>query len=184
MTKKKCSECGAVPVVARGLCNRHYCHARYHGTASQFQRQKTFSIDEAMSRYTPSGLADSECWEWTGYVNDSGYGQFRSGKRLYRAHRVALERSGVDVPADLCVLHSCDTRSCVNPNHLRVGTLADNNADIAIRERSTHIKASNADVLKIRSLKGKVSNAEIAARFGLKPAQVSAIQSGRERRHV
>lgn len=177
------SGCGG-KVIARGLCNKHYCKAKYHGDLGLFDRVISNSIEDAMIRYAPSGLAPDECWPWTGYVNDAGYGQFRSGGKLYRAHRVALARSGVEVPDSAFVLHSCDRPSCVNPNHLRVGTLADNNRDIAIRERSFHIKVSNADVLKIRELRGKITNAEIAARFGLRPAQVSAIQTGRERRHV
>lgn len=81
----------------------------------------------------------SGCWLWGAYVDRNGYGQWRSatGKTQYPHRSIAELKSG---SRDLYVLHSCDTPSCVNPDHLRFGTQADNMQD-AIR-RGTHVNLS------------------------------------------
>jgi len=63
------------------------------------------------------------CWEWTGYVNDQGYGRprFRVGGKQYflRAHRMTYEFLAGPIPEGLIIDHRCHNRSCVNPDHLR-----------------------------------------------------------------
>lgn len=82
------------------------------------------------------------CWNWTGPKNTQNYGRLflnvsKNGKRLsVAAHRHALSRIGVHVPADKCVMHKCDNPSCVNPSHLVVGTWGENNSDRSRKGRS------------------------------------------------
>ena len=75
-------------------------------------------------RKTPSG-----CWEWTGSLMPNGYGQFRGFGQQY-AHRVSYVIHHGPLMTNACVMHKCDNRPCVNPSHLSMGTLDDNNQDM------------------------------------------------------
>lgn len=87
------------------------------------------------------------CWEWQGSINTTGYGQIYlgAGRRRSVTHRVSYELAKGPIPDGLVVMHSCDNPRCVNPDHLSVGTHADNAADRDAKGRNwqsskTHCK--------------------------------------------
>lgn len=88
-----------------------------------------------------------DCWPWLGSKNTNGYGSWAWPKLWHEeglvptvkisAHKVALvlSRPGIEVPTDLDTLHSCDNRSCCNPQHLSFGTRSQNMQDCIERGR-------------------------------------------------
>ncbi len=82
------------------------------------------------------------CWEWTGARHISGYGHFGTEGKTYRAHRFAWQIWNGEISKGLYVLHKCDNPSCVNPDHLFLGTAADNNRDRHLKGRDAAYKRS------------------------------------------
>lgn len=83
----------------------------------------------AMARKGPG------CWEWTGARKRTGYGHFGLKGRTQIAHRISWRMHHGEIPDDLCVLHRCDNPPCVNPEHLWLGTQADNVRDMETKGR-------------------------------------------------
>ena len=130
------------------------------------------------------------CWEWTAAVFRGGYGAIvRSGKKL-KAHRVAYEFFNGPVPAGMVVRHRCDNPLCCNPQHLLVGTPADNMADKYARGRAVHVRGSahgNAKLNEqvVREIRGSAeTTATLSKRYGVSQSLVSKVRRGAMWSHV
>jgi hypothetical protein len=141
------------------------------------------------------------CWEWQGVRNRQGYGVV-AWPRLTRetlVHRVAY-RLFVGDPGALCVLHRCDNPPCLNPEHLFLGTRADNLADMRAKGRARTVisekaraniprgercwasKITEADVRAIRA--DPRNHTEVARSWGLNVSHVRAIRLRQSWAHV
>lgn len=140
---------------------------------------------------------EKQCWEWTANKNNKGYGMFRPGGTANKilAHRFSYEINVGPVPKGKVVCHKCDNPSCVNPNHLFVGTMKENLHDMIRKGRSYHppmsgTKNGNAilkekDISEIRALhKNSVPIRIIAAEFKVKPCTIYDVLRGRSWNHI
>ena len=136
-------------------------------------------------------LASSGCWEWTGAKYWTGYGRIIADKVHYAAHRASYMLYVGDIPDGMVVCHKCDNPSCVNPEHLFIGTKADNSSDMVRKVRSArgekNAKAKLTEdqarqVLDLRK-RGMTLDA-LAKRFGVTKAAIRFLVIGRNWKHL
>jgi hypothetical protein len=126
------------------------------------------------------------CWLWTGprYDRRRGHGGFYAHGRKYRAHRASFLLHYGD-PGPYCVCHTCDNGEigCVNPEHLFLGTQADNVADMIAKQRGQS-PLTDDDVRRIHSLRGIKTGRALAAEYGVAVMTISNIMLGKSFRHL
>ena len=124
---------------SRDLCRVHYNWAYRHGlldithTLPASERLKSKLVAR------PNG-----CLEWTG-AKANGYGRFMVNGKYVKTHRLAWELANErEVPPDMMVCHHCDNPPCCNPEHLFLGTNADNLGDMAAKGRASRYNAEKS----------------------------------------
>ena len=131
---------------------------------------------------------NSGCWLWDGKGKADGYCQINISQRAQYIHRFAYERYCGPIPPGMFVCHTCDVRCCVNPDHLFLGSHADNMADMERKGRqSKGIKVHTArltpkQVLEIRH--SAKATREVARQYGVAQSTVMDILRQRSWKHL
>lgn len=127
------------------------------------------------------------CHIWQAAKNSMGYGHFNVGNRKYKlAHRISYELANGPIPEGKIILHDCDTPACVNPQHLTLGTHANNSHDMAKRGRARggpmrRLSSSNERLISPEDIPlirlSKLTCAEEGRRRGVSDVTISNIRN-------
>jgi hypothetical protein len=143
---------------------------------------------------TPGLGPNQDCWEWRGHINEiTGYAQFYMNKRNRMVHRVSYEYfNKCIVPEDLFIIHSCDNRICVNPDHLSPGTHQENMEDMVGKGRSAKGEKIGVATLteeKVKDIRrlyatGEYTIAALGVKFETGHSNISQIVKRKSWKHV
>lgn len=142
-------------------------------------------------------IKSDSCWEWQGALTE-GYGNFTYQRKNYHCHRVSWELAYGPIPGGLWVLHRCDNRKCVRPDHLFLGTHLDNIQDMVAKGRHSfhrradrpcgqahpNAKLTDHAVRDIRAYAPTTSIAALARRHGVSESAIQAVLHGDTWIHV
>lgn len=156
----------------------------YRGLGKSLRRSEMHPqfTQERVARFWASVDKTGDCWLWARYRHPSGYGQFSH----MQAHRVAWELTHGPIPEGVVVCHRCDNPSCVNPDHLFLGTDAENIADRDAKGRGPRGLRNGRAVLtpdRVGELRaaaqGGLSAAQLGRMFGVSPSQANRVATGK-----
>lgn len=170
-------------------------YMRYAGVAGPVpSHSRRTPLQRLMDRVVKD--PESGCWVWTGHTNPDGYGVMGVNHRPDRTHRISWKLHRGPIPAGAVVRHHCDNPPCVNPDHLAIGTQADNIADMVARKRSrgkseqrgeanSTAVLTEADVLAMRAeRRAGASFPAIASRYGVGDETARYAVQGRTWAHL
>ena len=147
------------------------------------------SLEERLDYYSmPEPM--SGCQLWLIYADPNGYGRMKWDGTYQLAHRLAWKAHRGQIPDGIDVLHKCDVPSCINPDHLFLGTHQDNMNDKVAKGRQSRIWGERSGAHKltsdqVRAIRVDVRrHKDIAASYGVCQATVAHIKVGRNWRHL
>lgn len=158
-----------------------------------------FYVDEIMRFWSKVKVTarTEDCWIWNGLKTKTGYGQMSIGGRkgkIWFTHRFSYQLAYGEIPEGAHVLHRCDNPSCVNPNHLFLGTHKDNMQDMVNKGRkaikygedTVHHKLTADKVISIRErfARGGISQSALAREMGVTQVAIQRIVTRRTWKHI
>lgn len=143
------------------------------------RRGRNLPLAERLERLSiPEPMAG--CHIWLGSAER--YGTLQAQGKTKLAHRVAFECARGPIPDGMCVLHRCDNMLCINPDHLFIGTTAENSADMTSKDRQAKgIRHGMAKLTpdQVKAIRHEVgTQVEIAGRYGVDHRTIGRIKSG------
>ena len=142
------------------------------------------------------------CWLWTGAISRNGYGnmgcKIDEKQRSVQAHRLSWFLHLGEIPTGLCVCHHCDTPSCVNPDHLFLGTMKDNMQDAQRKGRMSNscgqlrgeahyrskLTATNVVEIRTRYRPTIVTMPMLASEYGVSRSTIKAVVRRENWKHL
>ena len=179
-----CLECGK-KIQARSLCATHYSRLQRRGIKDH--KYARGSLSERLAALSVKNEATG-CIEWVSNKNKAGYGRLSVENKLWLAHRASYFNKHGDIPDSMLVCHKCDNPSCINTDHLFLGTDFDNMMDKVHKKRHSHggkspiAKLTEDQVIMIRG-DGRLQT-EIAKDYGISKGAVSAIKVRKNWAHI
>lgn len=180
-----CSLCGG-KVHCKRLCHRHYRETLRRSAGTPAHPTRGLDLAGRLAFY--SEPQENGCILWKGALDARGYGHLAIASVPHGAHRIAYRLNIGEIPSDMFVCHRCDAPACVNPEHLFLGTNADNTADRhrkgrdARGERCGKPKLTAAVIPEIRASTTKL--VELSAEYGVSCTVISQIKRRQRWRHV
>jgi hypothetical protein len=143
-------------------------------------------MNEFCERIMPE--PSSGCWLWVGSVGRDGYGTVYDGlSRYWRAHRLSWDQNRGEIPLGMHVLHRCDIPTCVNPEHLFLGTDADNTRDKVAKGRHRHGE-SGAPKLTEEMVRQIIAESNpdkySGSKYGISSGYFFQIRNGKHWKHI
>jgi hypothetical protein len=177
-----------LPVLAIGLCNKHWRRTKAHGSpVSVSSRSGLMKGLPQAERFWLQVVKTDFCWLWSGATDGDGYGVFSAKlveKTYKKAHRFSLSLATETALDDrLVVLHACDNPRCVNPAHLSLGTTRDNVQDRVAKGRTRKKGQAIKPEIKLTDAQEQLILADprpysqIALDFGVDAGKIRNIKS-------
>lgn len=176
----------------KSYCDKHYERWRVHGNPNLIKdRKPTLDIYRKRFKSKMFFYKTNDCITWKGSIRKSGYGAFNYFGKTIGAHRAAYLLFVGEIGNGLMVCHRCDNRSCVNINHLFLGSHQDNMNDMKEKKRHSYGVKNIKNKLnesQIREIKRKLKMNEgafkISKEFNVSCALICDIKKNKLWKHI
>lgn len=161
----------------------HHCQMIYRNKINHVDQRERFLLGISTE------MNENDCWIWAKAKDKDGYGQFDN----MRSHRFSYVLFKGEIPVNMIVCHSCDNPSCVNPDHLWIGTHKDNALDRDLKNRANIARGSRQRMSKLTEEKVKlikrriaegIRSCDLSKEFNISNQVISQIRHHKAWRHV
>lgn len=188
---RACPRCGVI--FSRGQmppsqwARKLYCSPQC-GSAAHNEANRLSAKDALDKLFMDASKTEAGCVLPARKVDANGYVIARADGRFIKAHRLSYSLNVGPIPDGLVVMHKCDVRNCINPDHLMVGTNADNTADRNAKERQARGESQGRARLTDASVREIRQSAEaakvLAERYGVGETAIQNARTGKRWSHV